>query len=604
MISDFEEGAGAPVVLPPTGITGAWEAFHNTATNGAVGTQTMTVEATGSTAACSKFALHTTGSGWGTATDGWVGVGLTNLAGTATAPTAYSATAKSYTGIRFKAKIGATHAANAAVRFNISTPETEGTGSGGKCTDIAAVAGTKSARPCYQHVGRFLQEEYALTTDWKTVSLCFDRDLYPLSLPHNLTNAQRDAVGANMLKVQFQFNQGKNYNVTAYPTNGAFTDIPNTAAFDFWVDDLEFFTGTCPETNYTSAGATAKSFPQNKAIGSCAIATNAAKYNTAISQAYARWTARFVRADGANLKVIAPEQENGVTTSEAMGYGMLIAAAMGDKTSFDKMWGYVQTQLDSGMMKWKPGETGTATDGDEDIIYALLMAGSQWGGTYAASATPWITAFKGKDVANNMITAGSANWTSLFNASYFAPSYYRTFGGLDTTISNGYAALTKSVGSSTGSFPTDWADPSTGAAGQAGQVQSGLTNAFGYDAARVPWRVGLDVCGGATDGKATLSTIVSFFSGIYDQGATIDLMKAGWLKSTGTAATTAKDMQGSFIGPMGVGAMATGNTAMRDRAFRAILDILENGDFNHTYFPSTVGFITLLTMSGNFPLPS
>jgi hypothetical protein len=32
-------------------------------------------------------------------------------------------------------------------------------------------------------------------------------------------------------------------------------------------------------------------------------------------------------------------------------------------------------------------------------------------------------------------------------------------------------------------------------------------------------------------------------------------------------------------------------------------DILESGDFNHTYFPSTVGLITLLVMSGNFPAP-
>jgi hypothetical protein len=34
-----------------------------------------------------------------------------------------------------------------------------------------------------------------------------------------------------------------------------------------------------------------------------------------------------------------------------------------------------------------------------------------------------------------------------------------------------------------------------------------------------------------------------------------------------------------------------------------ILDILESGDFNHTYFPSTVGLLTVLMMSGNFPTP-
>lgn len=45
------------------------------------------------------------------------------------------------------------------------------------------------------------------------------------------------------------------------------------------------------------------------------------------------------------------------------------------------------------------------------------------------------------------------------------------------------------------------------------------------------------------------------------------------------------------------------NPAMRDRAFRTMLDVLESGDFNHTYFPSTVGMLTLLVMSGNFPTP-
>jgi hypothetical protein len=49
--------------------------------------------------------------------------------------------------------------------------------------------------------------------------------------------------------------------------------------------------------------------------------------------------------------------------------------------------------------------------------------------------------------------------------------------------------------------------------------------------------------------------------------------------------------------------MAMNNPAMRDRAFRTMLDVLESGDFNHTYFPSTVGMLTLLVMSGNFPTP-
>jgi len=127
---------------------------------------------------------------------------------------------------------------------------------------------------------------------------------------------------------------------------------------------------------------------------------------------------------------------------------------------------------------------------------------------------------------------------------------------------------------------------------------------MGYDAARVPWRLALDAClnNGDTSG---LSAIVTYFAGKYDMGASIDLMLAGWYKKSDGpfAQTVAKSMQGSFIGPMGAAGMAMNNTAMRDRAFRTILDILESGDFNHTYFPSTVGLLTLLMMSGNYPAP-
>jgi hypothetical protein len=37
------------------------------------------------------------------------------------------------------------------------------------------------------------------------------------------------------------------------------------------------------------------------------------------------------------------------------------------------------------------------------------------------------------------------------------------------------------------------------------------------------------------------------------------------------------------------------------RAFRAVLVFLESVEFNRTYYPSTVGLISLLEMSGNVP---
>jgi endoglucanase len=575
--------------------------FHDTGS----ATQTMKVEASGDSTDCHKFALHTTGKDWAS----YVGVGITNFAGTDKAPLIYPNT-KNYTGIKFRAKLGSSHPKNSPIRVNISTPWTEGASSGGSCAGKTTATSTKAAVDCYQHLGRYLLDDYALTTDYKDITFCFDRDLYPLSLPSTLTNAQRESVAANMLKVQFQFNQANDWTVSSYPAEGKYTPINKTTAFDLWIDDISFFAGDCPvKDTFKGTGSPAKPFPQNKAPsgGSCAIAKNADKFNTGISQIYKRWTANFVRSG----KVICPEQENGTTTSESMGYGMLIAASMGDKDAFDSMWNYAKGQLSGGLMTWKSGQNGSATDGDEDIAYALYMANVQWpSGGYKTAADAMGTAIAG-DFAGDVVSGGS-NYKTVFNPSYFAPAAYRKFpGGYASVISKTYGLVNANINAATAGLPTDWGDMSSGspktAAEVGAQVTSGLDGkVYGFDAARVPWRLGLDVCTGGADGKTSLSSMVSFFASKYDNGDTIDFLKAGWVKDTGQPHTKSVDCQGSFIGPMGVAGMAVGGAngdKFRDRAFRAMLDILDYGDFNHTYFPSTVGFLTLLLMSGNFPTP-
>jgi len=600
LISDFEEGGALGVVVAHEDRTGTWEKFNDATST----SQTVTIEASGGTADCDKLALHVKGTGyssWG------AGVGF-GLAGTNLAPTPYNATAKQFTGIRFKAKLGSTADAKSPVRFNISTPWTESKeNSGGQCTPTTATA-TKAATDCYQHAGKYLPPgagEGELGQAWKTFNFCFDRDLYPLSLPSNLTSEQRNNIGANMLKVQFQFNQGKDY-------SGAYTaeypSFSKALPFDFWVDDVELFSGECPnKVTSPSNGSPAKAFPQTANVGSCAPASNAAKFAAAIAQSYARWTKNFVQND----HIVAPEQQ-GAITSEAMGYGMMIAAAMGDKTAFDKFHGYVKSNggSGSGLMTWKNGGSGSASDGDIDIAFALLMANVQWpSGGYKAAGDSMAAAILSQDLVDNIVRGGSSFKDAPFNPSYFAPAAFRKFGsGFSTAVTENYKLVTANVTGTTSGVPTDWANPSTGAPSGPGSAQvtseitDGNNGAMGYDSARVPWRLGLDACLGGGNTTA-LKAIVDFFSAKYDSGASIDLMKAGWYKTSGQPHTASKDLQGSYIGPIGAGGMAMGNNAMRDRSFRAILDILESGDFNHTYFPSTVGLLTALMMSGNFPTP-
>ncbi len=604
LISDFEEGTAAPpAVIVQEGRTGGWETF-NDATSGA--TETMTVESSGGTAVCDQYALHVKGSGFTT----WgAGVGF-SLVGMPKTPAPYNAQMQGFTGISFKAKLGSGADAKSPVRFNISTPWTEDKSNpGGQCdaTTLTATT-TKAARDCYQHVGKFLPPGTGanqLTSSWQTYTFCFDRDLYPLSLPSNLTTDQRNSIATNMLKVQFQFNNAKDYSggyATTYPK------FQPQLPFDFWVDDVSFFTGDCPnKVTSPSNGSPAKAFPQNSPmVGSCPVATNASKFAANIAQIYATWTKNFVQGG----KILAPEQQNHVT-SEAIGYGMLIAAAMGDKTAFDAFWKYASDNgAGTGLMNWEDGQSGSATDADLDQAYALLMAAGQWssGGYNGNTLGSRIGASSGGDVSGGILTGGSQFSSANYNPSYFAPAAMRKLSALSGFVNQNYTLVNNNIKASQAGVPTDWADKSSGAPSGPGgaqvtsDIQDGNNGAMGYDAARVPFRLALDAClnNGDTSG---LSAIVSYFAGKYDMGASIDLMKAGWYKKSDGPFSTAKDMQGSFIGPMGAAAMAMKNQVMLDRAFRTMLDILESGDFNHTYFPSTVGLLTLLMMSGNYPAP-
>lgn len=82
-----------------------------------------------------------------------------------------------------------------------------------------------------------------------------------------------------------------------------------------------------------------------------------------------------------------------VSASEHTGYGMILFAIMGDKEKFDSLvrlyraferkqnhlMGWVMTENFIGTIKGLP-EVGTATDGDMDVAYALLMGEKQWPG--------------------------------------------------------------------------------------------------------------------------------------------------------------------------------------------------------------------------------
>jgi endo-1,4-beta-D-glucanase Y len=109
---------------------------------------------------------------------------------------------------------------------------------------------------------------------------------------------------------------------------------------------------------------------------------------------YDQWKTRYVKAGcQKNQYYIWFEKPGKECVSEGQGYGMLITVLMAGydkaaKTTFDGLYNYYKAhpaKTSPHLMAWaqikncKDLDQSTATDGDMDIAYSLLLAAKQWG---------------------------------------------------------------------------------------------------------------------------------------------------------------------------------------------------------------------------------
>ena len=80
-----------------------------------------------------------------------------------------------------------------------------------------------------------------------------------------------------------------------------------------------------------------------------------------------------------------------------------------------------------------------ATDADEDMAFALMMADKQWGG-YASDASSLVSARSSPArcrASNILLPDDSGNMNTDINPSYFAPAYYKLFPDLQQPLVHG-----------------------------------------------------------------------------------------------------------------------------------------------------------------------
>ena len=216
--------------------------------------------------------------------------------------------------------------------------------------------------------------------------------------------------------------------------------------------------------------------------------------------AYQSWKSTYVTSTGAggDLRVQRSSFDGYDTVSEGIAYGMLFAAYANDKTTFDGLWAYAQKHVNgNGVMNWRIAADGSttgwngATDADEDIAAALIVADVTWGG-YRTAAVKQINIVKQHQIESGSYVVKPGDvWggSEQMNPSYIAPSYYDIFQSYtgDAAWANvksvGYQVLQSGQNNTTGLFP-DWST-STGA------PVGGMGYNYGYDASRAPLRLAL-----------------------------------------------------------------------------------------------------------------
>lgn len=214
--------------------------------------------------------------------------------------------------------------------------------------------------------------------------------------------------------------------------------------------------------------------------------------------------------------------DNDTVLSEAQAYAMLRSVWMNDEETFVKVWSWTIENLkleDSNLFGWKWDinsgsliDGGNATDADQDIALALLLASTKWSNkSYEMEARRIIVDIWEHNVFESeeavIITAG--NWAEnkeyiTVNPSYFAPYAYRLFGNIDSehnwdgVIDSSYDLLDKCSSLKLGMedaifLPPEWCRVSKNylTVSESKEPQPVSTD-YAFNAFRIPWRLYLD----------------------------------------------------------------------------------------------------------------
>lgn len=325
-----------------------------------------------------------------------------------------------------------------------------------------------------------------------------------------------------------------------------------------------------------------------------------------------------------------------VTVSEAQGYGMLIAASMAEydiyaKDIFDGMYRYYRSHLSEigpNLMAWQQQDDGTAivnvsgadsaTDGDMDIAYSLLIADSVWGSDegidYKQSAIDIINDIMEYEVNKTDWVLQLGDWAyytdesdvnySATRASDFIMQYMPVFAEVtgDERWLNVYDSTYRIIDSivdeyNTGILPDFIVkDSETGKfiPSPPNFLESEYDGYYYYNSCRTPWRIGMDyLINKNSSAKKFSDTITSFISKATNGDPSE--IKAGY-KLDGTPVEDYDDL--CFIAPFMITSAYDDDKTWHDAVRDTVLNYGED-----VYFGDTIKMLCLMVDDGGWIVP-
>ncbi len=358
----------------------------------------------------------------------------------------------------------------------------------------------------------------------------------------------------------------------------------------------------------------------------------------AVADFYDAWKAEYVsQTCGAGRYVVLTQVSAGnLTVSEGHGYGMMLAALMAGhdpeaQTIFDGMYTYFlehPTATHDHLMSWNQSTScnnvdgnDSATDGDLDIAFALLLADKQWGscGTFDYKAEALavladildgeVNATHAFTLLGDWVTAGEAPYDKSTRSSDFMVDHFLSFAiasgnsqwiDLCNSLYGVISSVRTTYSSGVGLVPDFIINPATSPAPAPANFLEGDTDGmYSYNACRVPWRLATDyVTNGDSRAKATLDVVNAWIRA--KTGNDPSAIGAGY-ELDGDAIPGTDYSSLAFKAPFAVGAMVN---STNQSWLNAMWDEVAGTPLSaEGYYENTLKLLSMIVMSGNWWAP-